>query len=1171
MDTYLEAEKSEFSLRIYDLYAHVFASSGFVLDPSKCRKLSIEEKRELVHELSKWPDSAPEKLQTWSRRDLLEILCAEIGKERKYTGLTKQKMIEYLFKIVSEKKAGEPIKSTTDPAPPNPQPLPKRQRKNDHPLRLPVVANAGNEAIATTRSCQNLACRATMNLEDAFCKRCSCCICHKYDDNKDPSLWLICSSEILSQGNSCQLSCHLECALKNERAGIVNTEKYPNLDGSYYCTHCGKVNDLLGSWKKQLMIAKDARRVDVLCYRISLSHRILRSTKKYQSLHEIVDSAMKKLEAEVGPINDLHSMARGIVNRLSVGAEVQRMCTLAIKSLDSLHSSAFRNYSHVQQASLASSSFIKIEVTSPTSVTLTLKFEDSSRLSQEMAGCNLWHRKAEMNQYPKEPILTVLEPVKSLSVTELTPGTDYMFKIVAFSNLCELGMWEVRVTTDVVSTDDPSGFTPEINAPKSGCQSPKTNSSGISNPSEGDESHNNGTTFTDLNKSPESCFHYFEKSEMHGSEKFSVHVDPDTVNQNTEFNSIVRRAKGVEAEATPGYSDSAVDDEMNSTVQTESHRDSIMSVENIQVSDLPKSDNISNVPNANVMAIVPFENPDQTLPVTPMRLENSKEVSGRGSKLKPSNTSLQNGPTIPETVPASSSKKRGREKFVEICTKDGTLEGSYEYCVKVIRWLECEGHIETNFRVKFLTWFSLRATPQERRIVTVYVDTLIDDPASLAGQLVDTFSETISCSKKPPQVPSGFLQKRRMRDTRRSSKSLKRLFSLTIGRRSRANDEGESTEIGEPKETLLDPPSPFKPAWRCFSYEEICKATDGFCKGYSFMLPEFFPDANCSSKSNLANFAENLVGRGGHAEVYRGATEDGREIAVKRLRRASTDEQREKDFLTELGTVGHACHPNVCGLLGCCIDRDLHLVFEFSSRGSVSSNLHDESSPVMAWKLRHAVALGTARGLHYLHKECPRRIIHRDIKAANILLTANFEPKISDFGLAKWLPSDCTHCSVTPIEGTFGCLAPEYFMHGIIDEKTDVFAFGVFLLELISGRKPVDGFHKSLLSWARPFLNEGKIEMLVDPRLGDNYDIGQLRRICFPASLCIRATATLRPSMTEVLEMLVGGEISQDRWKVPEEEEDEEFWGFDDLDDDDENELDTPSTSSTGSSGREFS
>lgn len=190
-----------------------------------------------------------------------------------------------------------------------------------------------------------------------------------------------------------------------------------------------------------------------------------------------------------------------------------------------------------------------------------------------------------------------------------------------------------------------------------------------------------------------------------------------------------------------------------------------------------------------------------------------------------------------------------------------------------------------------------------------------------------------------------------MRDTSRSSRTLKRLLSLTIRRKSRANDEGESTEIGKPMDPLLDATSPFKPAWRCFSYEEILKATDGFCKGYSFILPEFFPDENCSSKSNLANYAENLVGRGGHAEVYRGATEDGREIAVKRLRRASTDEQREKDFLTELGTVGHACHPNVCALLGCCIDRDLHLVFEFSSRGSVSSNLHGESGEFQLLKL----------------------------------------------------------------------------------------------------------------------------------------------------------------------------------------------------------------------------
>ncbi|WOK92111.1 putative receptor-like serine/threonine-protein kinase [Canna indica] len=385
-----------------------------------------------------------------------------------------------------------------------------------------------------------------------------------------------------------------------------------------------------------------------------------------------------------------------------------------------------------------------------------------------------------------------------------------------------------------------------------------------------------------------------------------------------------------------------------------------------------------------------------------------------------------------------------------------------------------------------------------------------------------------------------------MRELYTRTRSLKRLLSFTIKRRSREEDESTG-ENAKPTEPLVDVDSPLKPTWRCFSYEEIHKATNGFHK-------------------------DNLVGRGGHAEVYRGVTEDGRMIAVKRLTRASTDMRREKDFLSELGAVGHVRHSNVSALLGCCIDRDLHLIFDFSSRGSVSSNLHGENSPPMAWKLRYKVALGTARGLHYLHKGCQRRIIHRDIKASNILLTANFEPQISDFGLAKWIPAEWTHCAVAPIEGTFGCLAPEYFMHGIVDEKTDVFAFGVFLLEIISGRKPVDGSHKSLLCWARPFLNDGNIEMLVDRRLGDDYDMGQLKRLTFSASLCIRATATLRPSMTEVLDLMEGGEISQDKWKMPEEAEEEEFWGFDDLDEDEDNEeCDTPSTSSTGSSQQQFS
>ncbi|RLM74759.1 putative receptor-like serine/threonine-protein kinase [Panicum miliaceum] len=373
------------------------------------------------------------------------------------------------------------------------------------------------------------------------------------------------------------------------------------------------------------------------------------------------------------------------------------------------------------------------------------------------------------------------------------------------------------------------------------------------------------------------------------------------------------------------------------------------------------------------------------------------------------------------------------------------------------------------------------------------------------------------------------------------SRSLKRLLSL--GRRSNADESAEECVDAEP------PPPPYKPTWRCFSYDELHQATDGFHQ-------------------------DNMVGKGGYGEVYRGVLDDGRAVAVKRLApTAAADEKKEKDFLTELGTVGHVRHPNVRALLGCCVDRGLHLVFEFSTRGSVSANLHDLKLPVMSWKQRHGIAVGTARGLRYLHKGCARRIIHRDIKASNILLTADYEPQISDFGLARWLPSEWTHHAIAPIEGTFGCLAPEYFTHGIVDEKTDVFAFGVFLLELISGRKPVDGSHKSLIAWAKPYLSDGVVQGLVDPRLGDGYDAGQLRRLMFVASLCVRAAAAWRPTMTQVLELLESGEISQDQWQMPEKEEQDEFWDFDDLDDFDEDddddydnyddESDSPSISSS--------
>ncbi|VFQ99654.1 unnamed protein product [Cuscuta campestris] len=180
------------------------------------------------------------------------------------------------------------------------------------------------------------------------------------------------------------------------------------------------------------------------------------------------------------------------------------------------------------------------------------------------------------------------------------------------------------------------------------------------------------------------------------------------------------------------------------------------------------------------------------------------------------------------------------------------------------------------------------------------------------------------------------------------------------------------------------------------------------------------------------------------------------------------------------------------------------------------------SQDCLEWKVRVNVAIGVAEGLHYLHSDCHRRIIHRDITASNILLTEDFEPQISDFGLAKWLPENWVNHVVSPIEGTFGYMAPEYFMHGIIDEKTDVFAFGVLLLELITGRRAVDSSRQSLVIWAKPLLEKNDIKAIADPRLGDAYDTDEMKRVMSAAGNCIHHVANNRPTMKKVIQILKG-------------------------------------------------
>lgn len=199
-----------------------------------------------MYEVSEWSDGATEVLHSWSRHEILQVLCAELGKERKYTGLTKSKIIENLLKIVYEKKSQGANISGASPTSENGERTPKRLRKSDLPSRPPITAASGPDVEAgNTVYCKNSACKAKMNREDVFCKRCSCCICRQYDDNKDPSLWLICNSDPPFNGMSCGMSCHLECALRHENSGILKGWKDKGLDGNFSCVSCGKSNDLL--------------------------------------------------------------------------------------------------------------------------------------------------------------------------------------------------------------------------------------------------------------------------------------------------------------------------------------------------------------------------------------------------------------------------------------------------------------------------------------------------------------------------------------------------------------------------------------------------------------------------------------------------------------------------------------------------------------------------------------------------------------------------------------------------------------------------------------------------------------------------------------------------------------------------------------------------------------
>lgn len=363
---------------------------------------------------------------------------------------------------------------------------------------------------------------------------------------------------------------------------------------------------------------------------------------------------------------------------------------------------------------------ITVEDVCESSVTVTLGFEDSSL--GNVVGYTLWHRRAEDMNYPAEPTCTLFAPSTKFLLSGLTPDTDYLLKVVSLDSNRELGMREIHFRTASSGIQDMNPNSKIMEGERS--ESPTTICSSLSNPSSVEDETN--------------------------------HVIPCS-NSPAVKNSSTNLANGYNETMS-----SLLDEEHHSMGKIISRSDATeMATTNLESKDAPEApvtedtstENESNTPLPNGKECVPYNSEEAVLPITPLKVDNKKAVL-QSSRPRPKLIvrDLGNGSGKDDPQPGSSSKKRSAEEESMVVDKD------FEYYIKVIRWLECDGHIETGFRQKFLTWYSLRATPQEVRIVKVFVDTFIEDPESLAGQLIDTFSDIIS-NKRSTVIPAGFCLK----------------------------------------------------------------------------------------------------------------------------------------------------------------------------------------------------------------------------------------------------------------------------------------------------------------------------------------------------------------------------------------------------------------------------
>ncbi|CAH9078239.1 unnamed protein product [Cuscuta europaea] len=310
----------------------------------------------------------------------------------------------------------------------------------------------------------------------------------------------------------------------------------------------------------------------------------------------------------------------------------------------------------------------------------------------------------------------------------------------------------------------------------------------------------------------------------------------------------------------------------------------------------------------------------------------------------------------------------------------------------------------------------------------------------------------------------------------------------------------------------------------CFSSWYFCKRRIARRKlEKEFELPLFDVSSIARATNNFSS--QNKLGEGGFGTVYKGALDGGQDIAVKRL--SKTSQQGLEEFKNEVICVAKLQHRNLVKLQGCCISgEEKMMIYEYMPNKSLDIFIFDQKKKKMlSWNKRINIIVGIARGLLYLHRDSRQRIIHRDLKASNVLLDLELNPKISDFGLAKIVGVNETADRTKRISGTRGYISPEYAAHGIFSLKSDVFSFGVLVLEIVSGRKNNYVFDadqdETLLGHAWKLNMEGRAIELVDESIAESCDVAQVIRSIHVGLLCVQQRPDDRPNMSGAVKMLV--------------------------------------------------